>query len=405
MTPEPHPSPAAPARVVLAGGGVAALEAALTLHDLARDVADVTLVAVQDDFVVRAQAIGEPFGLGRARRVPLRTVALETGARFRHGRVTGVDDHSRLVLLDDDDPLPYDMVLLALGAGLTVVHPAATTWRDDDPTALAGLARQAREGMVRSVVVLVPPGPAWLLPAYESRPCSRGRRRVRSRSRSSPARSARSGAFGPTASTGVAIELQRAGVRLLTGVRAEVVPGHQPTVVLHPGGRSLQPDRIITIPRLEGRRLHGVPADAAGFIPVDDRCAVRGLHRVWAAGDGIAFPLKHGGLAAAQGEVAAVAIAALAGADVVPRSWRPVLRGVLATGAGARVLRSTGADGDGDDSTSTEPLARAPAKVTGPRLESYLARHGTAWPRPHRERRDATATASVAPEPAAPGAR
>ena len=256
--------PRRPARVVLAGGGVAALEAALTLHDLARDVADVTLVAVQDDFVVRAQAIGEPFGLGRARRVPLRTVALETGARFRHGRVTGVDDHSRLVLLDDDDPLPYDMVLLALGAGLTVVHPAATTWRDDDPTALAGLARQAREGMVRSVVVLVPPGPAWLLPAYElaamlARPAAGEVEVTLVTSEERPL-----GAFGPTASTGVAIELQRAGVRLLTGVRAEVVPGHRPTVVLHPGGRSLQPDRIITIPRLEGRRLTACPPTRPG---------------------------------------------------------------------------------------------------------------------------------------------
>jgi sulfide:quinone oxidoreductase len=390
---------------VLAGGGVAALEAALTLHDLAPAAADVTLVAVQDDFVVRAQAVGEPFGLGRARRVPLRTIARDTGARFRHGRVTGLDGHARLVLLDDDDPLPYDMVLLALGASPTVAYPAATTWRDDDPTALAGLARQARKGTDRSVVVVVPPGPAWLLPAYElaamlARPAPGEVEVTLVTSEEHPL-----GAFGTTASTAVAVDLRRAGVRLVTGVHAEVLAGGRPTVVLHPGGRSLQPDRVITIPRLEGRRLPGVPADEDGFIPVDGRCAVRGLRRVWAAGDGIAFPLKHGGLAAAQGEVAAIAIAALAGADVVPRSWRPALRGVLVTGGGgARVLRSTAAGGDGDGSTSAEPLSRAPAKVTGRRLESYLAQHGTAWPRPHRQRRDAAPPASAAPGGAAPGA-
>ena len=276
------------------------------------------------------------------------------------------------------------MLLLALGAGPTVVHRAATTWRDDDPTALAGLARQAREGTVRSVVVVVPPGPAWLLPAYElavmlARPAAGEVEVTLVTSEERPL-----GAFGPTASTGVAIELQQAGVRVLTGVHAEVLAGRRPTVVLHPGGRSLQPDRVITIPRLEGRHVPGVPADRDGFIPVDGRCAVRGLRRVWAAGDGIAFPLKHGGLAAAQGEVAAVAIAALAGADVIPRSWRPVLRGVLATGAGAVVLRYTAAGGDGGGSTRAEPLSHAPAKVAGRRLESYLARHGTAWPRPPR---------------------
>jgi sulfide:quinone oxidoreductase len=51
-------------RVVIAGGGVAALEAALALQDLAPELADVEIVAPDEDFVYRPRGVGGPLLVG-----------------------------------------------------------------------------------------------------------------------------------------------------------------------------------------------------------------------------------------------------------------------------------------------------------------------------------------------------
>ena len=66
---------------------------------------------------------------------------------------------------------------------------------------------------------------------------------------------------------------------------------------------------------------------------------------VFAAGDVTDFPIKHGGLGAQQADVAAAGIAALAGADVAPEPLRPVIRGVLHTGAAPLYLTARLEDG------------------------------------------------------------
>ena len=58
-------------------------------------------------------------------------------------------------------------------------------------------------------------------------------------------------------------------------------------------------------PAPRGPRLPGLPADADGFVPVDPHARVRGIERVWAVGDMTNWPLKQGGLAAQQADVAA----------------------------------------------------------------------------------------------------
>ena len=87
------------------------------------------------------------------------------------------------------------------------------------------------------------------------------------------------------------------------------------------------------MPRLAGPDLPGLVGHAHGFIPVDARCGVPGTDgQVFAAGDAIAFPVKHGGLAAQQADTAAAAIARLAGGDVEAAPFSPQLRGKLLTG-------------------------------------------------------------------------
>jgi CBS domain-containing protein len=101
---------------------------------------------------------------------------------------------------------------------------------------------------------------------------------------------------------------------------------------------------------------------------------VRGLDDVFAAGDITSFPVKQGGIATQQADAAAETIAALAGADLTPQPFRPVLRGLLLTGRQPRYLRHELTGGVGDSSTaSPEPLWWPPAKIVGRHLAPFLA--------------------------------
>jgi sulfide:quinone oxidoreductase len=99
-------------------------------------------------------------------------------------------------------------------------------------------------------------------------------------------------------------------------------------------------DRVLTLPRLEGPRIPGLPHDHEGFIPVDAHGRVNGLKNVYAAGDVTAFPLKQGGLAAQQADAVAETIAAALGAPGAPKPFSPVLRGLLMTSGAPLYLRA-----------------------------------------------------------------
>jgi sulfide:quinone oxidoreductase len=102
---------------------------------------------------------------------------------------------------------------------------------------------------------------------------------------------------------------------------------------------------------------------------------VPGCDDVFAAGDGIAFPVKHGGLAAQQADAVAETIAARVGAIGTPELSRPVLRGLLMTGGAPLYLRAE-LDPRGRPATgtaSTDALWSPPAKIAGRYLTSFLA--------------------------------
>jgi sulfide:quinone oxidoreductase len=88
--------------------------------------------------------------------------------------------------------------------------------------------------------------------------------------------------------------------------------------------------------------------------------------------------VKQGGLAAQEPDAAAEAIAALAGADLEPRPFHPVLRGVVLTGRGRQWIRSDVESGETDvahDEGSAERHALwwPPTKIAGRYLSPYLA--------------------------------
>lgn len=95
---------------------------------------------------------------------------------------------------------------------------------------------------------------------------------------------------------------------------------------------------------------------------------------MFAAGDANTLPVKQGALATQQADAVAEVIAASVGAEVNPRSFHPLLRGVLLTGGRHDICERT-CGGAGDDSTiSEQALWWPPAKIAGRYLASYLSR-------------------------------
>lgn len=358
-----------PWRVVIAGGGVGGVEALLGLRTLGEGCLRLTLVTPDLHFVLRPHAVAEPFGGPPSPSLPYADIAREQGARFVRDRVRAVRADERIVELEGGDELPYDALLLAVGAQTRLVHPAALTF--DGPRAVPAvreLVSDLTHGRIETVALVVPEGVTWALPMYELALMLRGRARRRRvlLVTSEPAPLA---VFGEEPSRAVGEMLARAGIELHTGAHPVVADeGH--AVGLSSDGPWLAVDRIVAPPLLVGPVLPGVPHDGAGFIPVDEHGRVPGLDRVYAAGDGTDAAIKQGGLAAQQADAAIRHLTAQAGGLLPPDPFRPVLRGRLMTGQVDRYLRHDPASGD---AVLDAPLWEPAAKVVGHYLAPWLA--------------------------------
>src|SRR3954451_21514266 len=157
-----------PLRVIVAGGGVARLETLLALRDLAGAHVDLVLLAPDDDFVFRPMAVAEPFSLGHRQRVPLADVARDVRAERVRDGLASVDPGARTLTTTGGDELGYDALVLATGARVEPALQHGLTWTpESDADELGGLLRDIEEGYVKRVTFVVPPDPAWPLPAYE----------------------------------------------------------------------------------------------------------------------------------------------------------------------------------------------------------------------------------------------
>ena len=324
-------------RVLIAGGGVAGLEALLALRALAGDRVDITIVAPELKFVNRSMAVVQPFRPQRARGVRLQDAAAEFGASWHRGAVDRVEHEQRVVVTKDGDQLPYDMLVLALGA-----HPERE-WHSDtvltfhdgrDGPDYRLLLHQLRDGRVHKLAFVKPAGASWPLPLYDlalmtAAECAAHHRSDVELSLITPEEEPL-GVFGSQAAAAIRRLLDECGVALHTSSYG--VPRHPGWLDISPGERGMAVDRIVTEPRLVGPRVRGIPCGRDGFIHTDAHGRVPGLDGVFAAGDATTFPIKQGGLAAQQADAVAEAIASSVGADVDPQPFRPVLRGILLTG-------------------------------------------------------------------------
>ena len=351
---------------------MAALEALLALRELTGDRLRTTLLSPEPDFVYRPLAVAEPFSLGHATRHSLAVIASELGAQLVLDSLDAVDAGARTVTTGAGRELAYDSLLIAVGARARPAYASGITFAGEGaPDAVAGVLSDLELGYASRVAFVVPSTIAWSLPLYELAVMTArevwcaGMDEVELFFITPEARPLE--AFGSEASAMVAGLLEQEGIEFIGSTVADVGQGF-----VLAGDRRIDVNRTVALPLPEGPAIAGLPADAGGFIPVDEHGRVEGLDGVFAAGDVTTFPIKQGGLAAQEAVAAAEAIAARHGADLDPQPFRPVLRGMLMTGGDARWLRAPAGDTPGASRVSLKALWWPAAKISTRYLAPYL---------------------------------
>jgi sulfide:quinone oxidoreductase len=356
--------------VVIAGGGVAALETLLALRHHAGDRVDLTLVTPAREHAIRAMAVAEPFAQGHVVHASVPAIAHSAGAALVPASLSRVDTEARIAYTDERDELHYDVLVVATGAQMVRPLPGVQTFVLDTADLLSGLLLDLEEDYEDAVAFVMPPGPSWPLPAYELalmtmaevRGVNRHPRVVLVTPEPRPL-----AGFERSVSDHVAELLQAAGVEVRTSSSAAL--DSDGTLVVTPPGERLESCRIVALPQLVGPSIPGLPSTPEGFLVTDAFGAVRNAPGVYAVGDVADWPVKQGGLAAQQADAAAEHIAAAAGAPVEPIPFSPVLRGTLLTGHEPAQL------GGGErPQLRFEPAATVQAAFLTP----YLLEHATA---------------------------
>jgi sulfide:quinone oxidoreductase len=370
-----------PLDVVIAGGGVAAIEAALALRDLGGERLTLKLIAPNAEFSYRPMTVREPFAYAQADSYSLPQVASDVGAELIVEEFGWVDPGERVAYTAAGVAVAYDALLLAVGARIKEAFAHVLTIDDRRiDELLHGVVQDVEQGYVKRIAFVAPARLAWPLPLYELALMTAARAYdmgVEVKLTLVTAEPAPLAVFGPQASTAVAALLAEAGVETITSTHAQVDEAGE--VRLQPGNATVGADRIIALPELFGPAVRGLPAGEHGFIPVDQHCRVRGVDRVWAAGDAVDFAVKHGGIASQQADAAAEAIAALAGAPITPAPFQPEIRGILLTGRRPRYLTARLSGGMSFSSELTdEPTWTPVAKISARYLAPYLESRATA---------------------------
>src|SRR5215207_7383777 len=156
--------PGARHRVVIAGAGVAGLEALVALHGLAGQRVDIALVSPSTRFSLRADAVDAAFGRPAPVQHDVAMIADDHGAHLLPDSLHAVHREYRIAQTGSGRELAYDSLLVAVGAQARphpALHDAVTFWGMDDVPAIAGLLADVEAGRARSIMFVVPPGTTW----------------------------------------------------------------------------------------------------------------------------------------------------------------------------------------------------------------------------------------------------
>lgn len=363
-------------KVLIAGGGVAGLEALLALRHLIGIRARIEVLAPEREFTYRQLAVAEPFSAGEVARFDLTRLIEDAGGVHRRDVLAGIDAENRVATTAAGEEIDYDAMLIAMGARARPMLPGAITYQgvasnDQVRDAILALDR----GEIPSLTFVVPATVRWSLPLYELALLSaahlaevgdRGLKIQLVTAEADPLE-----LFGSQAGRSTRALLEEAGIALHAGIAPAKVADGGLTLV---NGETIQSGRVIALPAFEVNRIPGVPQGPHGFIGTDAMMRADELDRVFAAGDVTWFPIKQGGLAAQQADTAASAIAALIDPSIEHEPFRPVLRGAMLTGSGPWYLRASVEERGQESRGDAAPLWWPPSKVAGRYLAPYIAR-------------------------------
>lgn len=365
-------------RVLVVGGGVAALETCLALHELAPEQTDMSVLAPNEDFFYRPMSVREPFADGAAQRYPLAPIVRDAGAELIVDKLAWVDPEQRVVYTESGGEIEYEVLVLALGAKAAPRYQHAITIDDRRmDEILHGVVQDVEGGYLKSIAFVSPGRMAWPLPLYELALMTARRAydmNVDLQVSIVTPEDSPLAIFGANASSAVAAALASSNIQIITSSYADVPCSGE--VAINPGDRHLHVDRVIALPELYGPSVRGIPLSKHGFLRVDQHGHVMDVKHVYAAGDATDFPVKHGGVGSQQADAVAQSIAALAGAPVAAEPFHPVIHGMLLTGDKPLYLtaRITGGHGFSSEVTDTATWS-PPSKIATRYLAPYLDIH------------------------------
>ncbi len=230
---------------------------------------------------------------------------------------------------------------------LWAVPGAVTYWGVADEGQVGDLIAELRSGRLRRLALTMPAGHSWVLPLYELALFAANvldkTANDRTRITVVTPEPAPLGIFGPRAAEQTSALLAERRIDVIAGVRPVSFAAGR--LRIDPG-EDVEADAVITLPRLEGRRIAGIPHDEDGFVAVDEHGGAIGLERIYAAGDVSSLSFKQGAFATQQADAVAEAIAAAVGAGIDTQRGGPAdaCRALDRTGPSLPLRMGTEAD-------------------------------------------------------------
>jgi sulfide:quinone oxidoreductase len=367
------PVPSSPLRVLIAGGGIAGMEAALALRHAAGERVVIELLTPGADLVDRPGSVRVPFADVDVPRLPLASVAASAGIVVRRGSLAAVDVTGHRARTRDGTTLDYDRLVVAVGAHAAESVPGAMHFRGPPSVGtLEATVRAVAETPEATITFALASAVTWPLPIYElallaaADLAARGITEPRTSIVTHEDRPLE--LLGPAASHAMSRLLGRAGIGVTTSCDPRAA--FDGTLQLATGAL-MNTGRVVALPALEGHRLDGLPYTGGGFLAVDPDGRVQGAADVFAVGDAADWPVKQGGLGAQQADAAATQIAFEAGAAVHTALPARVLRAVLTTPDLPLYTRMP-LDGCRRTAISRVPLWHPPAKVAARFLAGFM---------------------------------
>lgn len=318
-------------RIVVLGGGFAGMEAALSMRANMPNEADITMVSDKDYFLFKPNTIYIPFGLDPGKLAfHLSGPTRRRNINLVSATAREIDPISRRVYLDAPNQvgdLPYDYLVVATGAGMRpeeipgLGELGMNIWTTNEMLALrAGfqkLLADAKEGLKREVLFLVPPNNKCSGPLYEMvmmLDTWLRRKRVRDQIgiRWTTFEESYVQAFGPRMHELVSQEFEHRGIEGYTRYvvdRVERGSAHAGVggEAVYKNGERLPFHLLVSFPpHGASTNFTHLPIDNHGFIATDLKTRqVVGYPDVYAIGDASDFPVKQADLAFLQAEAAA----------------------------------------------------------------------------------------------------